>query len=70
MMGRGRAPSLGSGGRSVGQRIYVVINDVDSDFDRAQGAGAQIVFPPEDTEWGGRYYRVSIRGVRMELRRL
>lgn len=38
--------------------VYVYVADVDAHFQRAQAAGAHIVFPPEDTEWGTRRYRV------------
>jgi uncharacterized glyoxalase superfamily protein PhnB len=31
---------------------------VDDHFERAVATGATVVFPPEDTEWGTRRYRV------------
>lgn len=37
--------------------IYVYVSDVDAHYQRAKKAGAHIVFPPEDTEWGTRRYR-------------
>jgi uncharacterized glyoxalase superfamily protein PhnB len=37
--------------------IYVVVEDVDAHHARAVAAGATIVYPPEDTEWGTRRYR-------------
>ena len=37
--------------------IYVYVEDVDAHFQQAQAAGAEIVLPPEDTEWGTRRYR-------------
>ena len=37
--------------------IYVYVSDVDAHYERAEAAGAHIVFPPEDTEWGTRRYR-------------
>ncbi len=37
--------------------IYVHVADVDAHYQRALAAGAHIVFPPEDTEWGTRRYR-------------
>lgn len=37
--------------------VYVYVEDVDAHFRQAQAAGAHIVFPPEDTEWGTRRYR-------------
>lgn len=35
---------------------YVVV-DVDAHFERAMAAGAQVVYPPEDTGFGTRRYR-------------
>ena len=37
--------------------IYLYVADVDAHYQRALAAGAHIVFPPEDTEWGTRRYR-------------
>ena len=37
--------------------LYLVVADVDAHFDRASAAGAEIVYPPEDTEFGTRRYR-------------
>ena len=45
-------------GQSVGHGIYVVVDDVDDRFARAEAAGARVVYPPEDTEWGTRCCRV------------
>jgi uncharacterized glyoxalase superfamily protein PhnB len=45
-------------GSSVGQGIYVYVEDVDAHFERARAGGARVVYPPEDTEWGTRPYRV------------
>jgi uncharacterized glyoxalase superfamily protein PhnB len=36
-------------GVSVGQGIYGYVEDVDAHFERAQAAGARVVYPPEDT---------------------
>jgi uncharacterized glyoxalase superfamily protein PhnB len=36
-------------GVSVGQGIYGYVEDVDAHFERAQVAGARVVYPPEDT---------------------
>lgn len=44
--------------RSVGQGRYLAVDDVDAHFKQAEAAGAIVVFPPEDTEWGTRRYRV------------
>lgn len=37
--------------------IYLVVADVDAHFAQAKAAGARIVYPPEDTEFGTRRYR-------------
>ena len=37
--------------------IYLVTDDVDGTFGRAVEAGASVVYPPEDTEWGTRRAR-------------
>jgi uncharacterized glyoxalase superfamily protein PhnB len=36
--------------------IYVVVDDVDAHAERARAAGAEIVQPPEDQDYGGRNY--------------
>ena len=38
--------------------VYVLVDDVDAHFARSSAAGARVVFPPEDTDWGTRRYRV------------
>jgi uncharacterized glyoxalase superfamily protein PhnB len=38
------------------QSAYIVIHDVDSHHARAAAAGAEIVMPPEDQDYGGRFY--------------
>lgn len=42
----------------VGHGIYVCVDDVDAHYERAKSAGAQIIYGPEDTEFGTRRYRV------------
>ncbi|MEO0912099.1 MAG: VOC family protein [Pseudomonadota bacterium] len=37
--------------------IYLVVADVDGHYSAAVAAGAEIVYPPEDTEFGTRRYR-------------
>ena len=37
--------------------VYLVVADVDAHFARAKAGGAEIVYPPEDTEFGTRRYR-------------
>lgn len=39
--------------------IYVVVPDVDAHHQRAVAAGAAIVYPPQDTEFGTRRYRAK-----------
>jgi hypothetical protein len=56
MMGTAEHQSAPLVGASVGQGVYV--EDIDAHFERAQAAGARVVYPPEDTEWGTRRYRV------------
>ncbi len=43
---------------SADHGIYVYVTDVDAHYQRAHAAGAEIVYPPEDTGWGTRRYRV------------
>lgn len=40
-----------------GSGIYVVVTDIDAHYERARSEGADIVFPPEDTDFGTRRYR-------------
>ena len=58
MMGTADHATAPLDGLSVGQGIYVYVDDVDAHFARARDGGAQVVYPPEDTEWGTRRYRV------------
>jgi uncharacterized glyoxalase superfamily protein PhnB len=44
-----------TGGRQT-QSAYVVVKDVDGHHDRAVAAGAEIVMPLEDKDYGGRGY--------------
>jgi uncharacterized glyoxalase superfamily protein PhnB len=41
-------------GRSTGQGIYLLVDDVDTTHARALAAGATEVLAPEGTEWGTR----------------
>src|SRR3712207_4460174 len=41
-----------------GHGIYVPVDDLDAHHERAREAGAQIVYDPQDTEFGTRRYRV------------
>ncbi|QDU56809.1 VOC family protein [Aeoliella mucimassa] len=38
------------------QSAYVVVNDVDAHHARAVAAGAKVVMPPTDQDYGGRHY--------------
>lgn len=38
------------------QSVYVVVNDCDEHHARAAAAGADVVTPPEDQDYGGRLY--------------
>ena len=58
MMGTADHAAAPLEGSSVGQGIYVYVEDVDAHFERARAGGARVVYPPEDTEWGTRCYRV------------
>lgn len=51
-------------GVSTGVGLYLVTQDVDGMFARAVDAGATVVFPPEETEWGSRRARVLDPGGR------
>lgn len=46
--------------RAVGgigtQSAYIIVDDVDSHYRRAIAAHAEIVLPPEDQQYGGRFY--------------
>jgi uncharacterized glyoxalase superfamily protein PhnB len=57
MMGTAEHPTAPLEGTSVGQGIYVYVEDVDAHFERARAGGARVVYPPEETEWGMRRYR-------------
>ena len=47
----------GAGTPMQGAGTYLVVEDVDAHHARAVGAGAEIVYPPQDTEFGTRRYR-------------
>ena len=59
MLGSGepgeRARQIEAG--TAGPGVYCVVDNVDRHYDRAKAAGARIVYPPEDTEFGTRRYR-------------
>jgi uncharacterized glyoxalase superfamily protein PhnB len=35
---------------------YIIVTDVDAHHDRAVAAGAKVVYPPTDQDYGGRNY--------------
>ena len=39
--------------------VYLVVSDVDAHYATAKAAGAEIVYPPENTEFGTRRYRAK-----------
>ena len=43
-------------GGTVSQAPYVVVEDVDAHYEKARAAGAEIVLPPSDKDYGGRDY--------------
>jgi uncharacterized glyoxalase superfamily protein PhnB len=45
-------------GRSTGQGLYLLVEDVDDFYRKAVAAGATAVIEPENTEWGSRRTRV------------
>ena len=47
----------GAGTPIQGAGTYLVVDDPDAHHARAVEAGAEIVYPPEDTEFGTRRYR-------------
>ena len=60
MLGTAEPPPVTSpGGVSPNAHgVYVQVDDVDAHFERARQAGARVVYPPEDTGFGTRRYRV------------
>lgn len=52
---RGEAIVMGGSGdvaAGAAPGLYLVTDDVEEAFGRAVAAGAEVVFPPEETEWG------------------
>jgi uncharacterized glyoxalase superfamily protein PhnB len=54
MLGAGPAPAVRPADDDY--RIYVAVDDVDRHHERARAAGAEIVRPPFDTDYGSRDY--------------
>jgi uncharacterized glyoxalase superfamily protein PhnB len=42
----------------IHQALYVAVEDPDTHYERARGAGAEIVMAPTDTDYGARNYLV------------
>jgi uncharacterized glyoxalase superfamily protein PhnB len=40
------------------QALYVCVEDVDKHYERTRAAGAEILSPPADTDFGSRDYHV------------
>jgi uncharacterized glyoxalase superfamily protein PhnB len=60
-LSRGDAVVMGGEGEATAGAapgLYLVTDQVDALFERAVAAGATIVYPPEDTEWGTRRARL------------
>jgi uncharacterized glyoxalase superfamily protein PhnB len=60
MLGSARAPDAGAYDAVApppgSASFYLVVEDPDAHHDRARGAGAEIVRPPQDTDYGSREY--------------
>jgi uncharacterized glyoxalase superfamily protein PhnB len=55
----GSEPAAGAEGRLQGPLApYLAVDDVDAHFERARAAGADVVYPPRDTDYGSREYAV------------
>ncbi|MFR9778471.1 VOC family protein [Micromonospora sp. MS34] len=54
MLGTGPAPTVRPADDDY--RLYVAVDDVDRHHERARAAGAEIVRPPFDTDYGSREY--------------
>jgi uncharacterized glyoxalase superfamily protein PhnB len=55
----GGEPAGGAEGRLEGPLApYLAVDDVDAHFERARAAGADVVYPPRDTDYGSREYAV------------
>ena len=59
MIGSGDPPPVANRDAASpnGHGTYVVVADVDAHHAAASAAGAEVVYPPEDTEFGTRRYR-------------
>jgi uncharacterized glyoxalase superfamily protein PhnB len=62
MLGSGDPPAAGPGRTNEtsprAHGVYAIVDDVDAAYERAAAAGAAVVYPPEDTEFGTRRFRV------------
>ncbi len=57
MLGSTNAGAQGGGSPIAGTGVYLSVADVDAHHAQAQSAGADIVYGPQDTEFGARRYR-------------
>jgi uncharacterized glyoxalase superfamily protein PhnB len=61
MLGTGEPPGRDAGREGelspTAHGVYVVVDDVDAHHEQAVAAGARVVYPPADTEFGTRRYR-------------
>jgi PhnB protein len=51
---------LDAGGATMG--VFIYLDDVDKHFEAAKAAGAEIVHPPKDVEYGRTYWAVDPEG--------
>ena len=59
MLGSGKhGPGADNPWDTVKQGVYVYVEDVDAHYARARAAGAEIVRPLQDTDYGSREYSV------------
>ena len=59
MIGLARENDAWESPRTLGrihQRLFIYVDDVDAHYERAQKAGAHILYPPEDQFYGDRVY--------------
>ncbi len=52
-------PAALAGHRADGLLVVFVVEDVDAEYARLQGAGVPITTPIETEEWGERYFQVT-----------
>jgi uncharacterized glyoxalase superfamily protein PhnB len=62
MIGTGERPAEGDAAATspTGHGVYVVVGDVDAHHERANSAGARVVYGPEGYEWSFGTYSPSV----------